>query len=639
MPRTFTKSRFRLALECPAKLFYIGKRKEYADNKLENEFLLSLAEGGFQVGELAKCYYPAPPENNIDTLGYNEALARIRALLQKENVIIYEAAFAYKSLFIRADILVKTGNHFKLVEVKSKSYHEEKIRNDFYNAARTAIDSKWKPHLYDIAFQQYVMRLDLQENGFPTARIESYLMLADKAAIATVDRMNQYFFYDKANRQVERNPALDYAPEALGEKILREINVDRQVADIQRWDLDGKTFEEVVFYWAEEYVQDRKIDSPLGGHCGACEFKASLEQKALGLKSGFEECWKRQADFGPADFEKPSVLEIWDFRKKDTYIRDQKYFQEQLSRADLEAKKTKKQEKTGLSRVDRQWLQGEKSMQGDQTLYVDKAGLQNEMRQWQFPLHMIDFETSAAAIPFHQWLHPYDQVAFQFSHHIIYEDGAMAHWDQWLCADPGIFPNFGFVRALKTALETDEGTIFRYSHHENTILNAIAKQLQNSAEPDRDELCRWIGTITQKDGIAGYRNMIDLCEMVKRFYYHPAMKGSNSIKAVLPAILNSSRYLQQKYERPAYGTEAFRSLNFHNKIWIERNSDGSVKDPYKTLPPVFDPETDERLEGFFVDDETGIQNGGAAMTAYAKMQFTRMTEGERSKFRDSLLKY
>ena len=56
--RYLTKSRFILACECPTKLFYTRKENEYASTHLENPFLEALADGGFQVGELAKCYYP-----------------------------------------------------------------------------------------------------------------------------------------------------------------------------------------------------------------------------------------------------------------------------------------------------------------------------------------------------------------------------------------------------------------------------------------------------------------------------------------------------------------------------------------------------------------------------------------------------
>ena len=59
--RYLTKSRFKLGLECPVKLFYRAK-PEYKDQKIEDAFLEALAEGGFQVGELAKYKYP----NGID---------------------------------------------------------------------------------------------------------------------------------------------------------------------------------------------------------------------------------------------------------------------------------------------------------------------------------------------------------------------------------------------------------------------------------------------------------------------------------------------------------------------------------------------------------------------------------------------
>lgn len=74
-----TKSRFKLALECLAKLFYTGK-PEYANQSLDDSFLLALAEGGFQVGELAKRTFLGGHE--IDTLDSDGALARTHEWLQ-----------------------------------------------------------------------------------------------------------------------------------------------------------------------------------------------------------------------------------------------------------------------------------------------------------------------------------------------------------------------------------------------------------------------------------------------------------------------------------------------------------------------------------------------------------------------------
>ena len=44
----------KIGLECPKKLYYYDQYKEQDD---DNKFLEILAEGGYQVGELAKYYY------------------------------------------------------------------------------------------------------------------------------------------------------------------------------------------------------------------------------------------------------------------------------------------------------------------------------------------------------------------------------------------------------------------------------------------------------------------------------------------------------------------------------------------------------------------------------------------------------
>jgi hypothetical protein len=55
--RLLTKARFKLALSCPNKLYYTRK-KQYANTSAEDPFLQALAQGGFQVEELARLMYP-----------------------------------------------------------------------------------------------------------------------------------------------------------------------------------------------------------------------------------------------------------------------------------------------------------------------------------------------------------------------------------------------------------------------------------------------------------------------------------------------------------------------------------------------------------------------------------------------------
>ncbi len=55
--RYLTKSRFKLAAECPTKHFYTGKPQLYQNLNQEDSFLAMMAEVDYQVGELAKCFY------------------------------------------------------------------------------------------------------------------------------------------------------------------------------------------------------------------------------------------------------------------------------------------------------------------------------------------------------------------------------------------------------------------------------------------------------------------------------------------------------------------------------------------------------------------------------------------------------
>jgi hypothetical protein len=265
------------------------------------------------------------------------------------------------------------------------------------------------------------------------------------------------------------------------------------------------------------------------------------------------------------------------------------------------------------------------------------------MRKWRYPLNFIDFETTMVALPFHAGRRPYEQIAFQFSHHIITQDGKIEHRSEYINQERGKFPNFDFVRALKKSLSENEGTIFRFAAHENTVLCQILSQLRKSSEPDQDELVAWIRSVTKAGGDStedweGPRNMVDMCELVKRYYYHPSTHGSNSIKKVLPAVLQSSEFLKSRYSQPIYGAEGgIGSKNYKNWQWIRLDAQGRPIDPYKLLPPIFSDLDLETMDGLITDGS--IADGGAAMTAYARMQFTQMSEMERERVTKSLLKY
>lgn len=632
--RFLTKSRFKLGLECPNKLFYT-KKDEYPDSKSIDPFLKALAQGGFQVEELARLQYPNGILIEGNDWDYNLLWEKTQELLNQENVVIFEAAFLFDGLFVRTDILVKEGNKIELIEVKSKSFDPT---DDFlFVGKKGGMVAAWKPYLFDIAFQKFVLQACFQD-----WKIRSFMLMADKSKQASIDGLNQLFRISKKGEGRTGIIRKVTSLEETGDSVLGRKEVTDIVNDIEANSFkyhDDLTFQDSIKLFKEKYEKDEYFGWPTSyRECSKCEFTCSIEELKQGKKSGFRECFIKQHKWGDSDFEKPNNFDIYDFRRGRKLFDLGIIFKSELNEDLIGLKMVAEK----LSTSHRQWLQIEKEINNDFSIYVDKDGLKQEMDSWTFPLHFIDFETSTVALPFYKGMTPYEQVAFQYSHHIYYEDGSIEHATEYINNQAGVFPNFEFIRSLKNSLEIDKGTIFRYSHHENTILNAIYFQLLNSNEADKDELMAFIQDIShsKSDSVvkwAGTRDMVDLCEVEKNFYYNPFTKGSNSIKAVLPASLASSQFLKEKYSQPI-GKINVSSKNFQEShIWLN-TEEGTVTNPYKMLPPLFDNWTEEQLETTLSEME-GLSDGGAALTAYGKLQYTDMEQAEIDELTSALLKY
>src|SRR5699024_11696636 len=121
-------------------------------------------------------------------------------------------------------------------------------------------------------------------------------------------------------------------------------------------------------------------------------------------------------------------------------------------------------------------------------------------------------------------------------------------------------------------------------------------------------------TGSNTDTWTGDRDMIDLYQIVLKYYYNPEMGGSNSIKDVLPAVLNSSAYLKEKYCQPI-SKIGISSLNFDNDYIFLEYENGKAVSPYLLLPPIFDDWDKESLDAAMTDLE-GISDGDNALTPY-----------------------
>ncbi len=139
------------------------------------------------------------------------------------------------------------------------------------------------------------------------------------------------------------------------------------------------------------------------------------------------------------------------------------------------------------------------------------------------PIHFLDFETAAPAVPRYPGTRPYQALPFQWSDHILSADGSLAH-REFLHTEDGD-PREAFAESLFEALG-EAGSIVIYTSYEKRILREAAEALPRYAER--------VDRLTER--------LVDLHAVIRNHFYHPAFQGSFSIKAVLPALVPEMDY-------------------------------------------------------------------------------------------------
>jgi hypothetical protein len=150
-------------------------------------------------------------------------------------------------------------------------------------------------------------------------------------------------------------------------------------------------------------------------------------------------------------------------------------------------------------------------------VYFD-ASATIELRGLTYPMSYLDFETIGLAVPEVIGTHPYEHWPFQWSVHVEEGPGRVRH-TEYLAVE-----NFADLAALADAMLNaipDSGPIFAYNaSFEKGVLERMAERLPTRANRLRELAER----------------LVDLLPVTRAAYYHRDMKGSWSIKAVLPTI-------------------------------------------------------------------------------------------------------
>ncbi|MDQ3019296.1 MAG: DUF2779 domain-containing protein [Bacteroidota bacterium] len=613
-----TKSLFLLSNDCQTKLYY--KSNNYKSSISDDEFMIGLAEGGVQVGALAKAYYPGG--YLVAEINPDEAVQKTNELLQNENVKIYEAAFKYMNCFVRIDILEKKGNEIHLVEVKSKSY---KIRKELFTKNGSP-KADWKIYFYDLAFQKYVVSNSI-DSSF---NINAFFLFANKNLRTSINGLNQKFKINNVNGIAFVDPCSLPPGDDLGNQILSLENVTDEITEIVESNdaiFFGKSFKYFIESLQEKLCKNEKIPPILSSTCKKCEYQDNEEQ------NGFDECWNDVLN--EENNKEKLIYNIGGYRKTGDDFNNGFFFIHDLNVSDFPPEPNSSSA-IKLDTKQRQILQILSVKENRHIEYVNKGLLKKKFSQWEYPYHLIDFETSRVAIPFHKNKRPYQSIAFQFSHHVINENWNIEHMGEFLKIDSEC-PNIDFVRSLKDQLDNDAGSVFIYSAYERTILSELKEEINemNKEElPDKKALIHFIDTLISDESI---RKMVDLLAILKETYYDSKLGGSNSLKRVLPVIFKSSNAIEEKYSKPIYGTNTLKSKNFKNKIWVEFDESGKIKDPYKIITKPPEILSEEEAERIF--DTAGISNGSTAMLAYSQLQSTDLSENKRKEIETALLQY
>lgn len=151
---------------------------------------------------------------------------------------------------------------------------------------------------------------------------------------------------------------------------------------------------------------------------------------------------------------------------------------------------------------------------------IREPGCRQILAAYPYPRYYLDFEAIDLAVPRWPGVRPYEHIPFQWSCHIERAPGVFGHAE--FLDLSGEDPSRPFAAVLADAIDVhDAGPIFVYSAtYERERLLGLAERHPDLA-----------------DAMHGFAaRLVDLLPLVRNHFYHPAMRGSFSIKKVLPLV-------------------------------------------------------------------------------------------------------
>lgn len=158
---------------------------------------------------------------------------------------------------------------------------------------------------------------------------------------------------------------------------------------------------------------------------------------------------------------------------------------------------------------------------------IDKQAIKETLNSLIFPLHFFDYEACSFAIPQFDGFNPYQFVTFQYSLHILHEDGILEH-KEYLITDPKNEISKELLEQMILDFYSKGSVIVWYKQFEMGRNNELADMYPNHRN--------FLNEINTK-------RIFDLRDVFSgNMYVDSQSKGSTSLKEILPLTVPSLTY-------------------------------------------------------------------------------------------------
>ena len=426
-----SKTSFLKGIQC-SKALYLSKNLPaigiQTDPDLEAKF-----QTGREVGILAQQLFPGGTVVPFSDLSATEQITKTRELIEAGAKVIYEASFSFDDIFIKADILVRTGATWEINEVKMSTSVKD-------------------PNYDDVAIQYYVVT----NSGLPVSKV------------SIVHINNKY----------ERQGDIDVQQLFTSEDVT-ELALTRQEALPK------------IITGLREALQGDEPAIDIGSYCSTpypCEFVPY--------------CWQH-------------IPEDSIFSLKGRGINKFDYYRQGMVQLeDLPIDKLNNAQRfQAIATINKK----------DST---NPAEVKDFLDSLWYPLCHLDFETFDTPIPPFDRTRPYQKIPFQYSLHIQEKEGDEPIHFEYL-VEPGNDPRRELAEKLIAEIPKDACVLTYNQTFEKGVLKSLAEAFSDLAD----------------DINAKIENIRDLMiPFRKRDVYRWQMRGSYSIKAVLPVLVPDLSY-------------------------------------------------------------------------------------------------